>query len=80
MLSVGDAAGALSYVAALDNYTRMEPLPWADLFAARGRVLAAAMQDRHDEGLQLSLERVRDALADAGFRSFLPAVVEALAA
>jgi hypothetical protein len=58
----------------------MEPLPWADLFAARGRVLAAALKGRPDEALRRSLERVRDALADAGFRSFLPAVVEALAA
>jgi hypothetical protein len=80
MLSAGDAARALSYVAALDNYTRAEPLPWADLFAARGRALAAALQGRPDEALRCSLERVRDALADAGFRSFLPAVVEALAA
>ena len=40
MLSAGDAAGALRYVAALEDYTRAEPLPWADLFAARGRVLA----------------------------------------
>ena len=80
MLSTGDAAGTLSYAAALDYYTRAEPLPWADLFAARGRALAAALQGRPDETLRLSLERVRDALADAGFRSFLPAVVEALAA
>ena len=40
LLSAGDAAGALEYVAALENYTHAEPLPWSDLFATRGRLLA----------------------------------------
>ena len=29
LLSAGDGAGALEYVAALENYTRAEPLPWS---------------------------------------------------
>jgi hypothetical protein len=33
VLSVGDGAGALIYVRALEDYTRAEPLPWSDLFA-----------------------------------------------
>ncbi len=37
----GDAAAALRHAAALEAYTRQEPLPWADLVVARARVLAA---------------------------------------
>lgn len=80
MLSAGDSAGALRYVAALEGYTRAEPLPWADLFVARGRVLARAQQDYAGEETQRELERVRAALVDAGFNSYLPAVDAALAA
>lgn len=80
MLSAGDSAGALRYVAALEGYTRAEPLPWADLFVARGRVLARAQQDHAGEEIQHELERVRAALVEAGFDSYLPAVDAALAA
>ncbi|CAB3793758.1 adenylate/guanylate cyclase domain-containing protein [Pararobbsia alpina] len=80
MLSAGDAAGALRYVTALEDYTRVEPLPWAQLFAARGRALAGAVQDRSDEHARRELERVRTALIGAGFSSYLPAVDAALAA
>ena len=80
MLSAGDAAGALRYVAALESYTRAEPLPWADLFVARGRALARAQQDYAGEEMQRELERVRAALVEAGFDSYLPAVDAALTA
>jgi class 3 adenylate cyclase/tetratricopeptide (TPR) repeat protein len=80
MLSVGDAAGALRYAAALEGYTRAEPLPWAILFAARGRALAAALHDHADEAPRRELERVRNVLVDAGLGSFLPPVTAALAA
>jgi class 3 adenylate cyclase/tetratricopeptide (TPR) repeat protein len=74
MLCAGDAAGALRYVTALENYTHVEPLPWAQLFAERGRALARVMQDRSDERARQELERVRADLVGAGFGSYLPAV------
>ena len=80
MLSAGDAAGALRYVTALEDYTRVEPLPWAELFVARGRALARAKHDHSGEGTLRELERVRADLAEAGFNSYLPAVDAALAA
>jgi tetratricopeptide (TPR) repeat protein len=43
LLSAGDEAKALEYVAALEDYTRAEPLPWWDLFATRGRLLATSL-------------------------------------
>ena len=80
-LTAGDAEGALRHVAALQGYTRAEPLPWADLFAARGRALAAALTSRGGEhGWREDLEQIRAALAGAGFNPFLPAVDAALAA
>ncbi|MFM0336747.1 adenylate/guanylate cyclase domain-containing protein [Paraburkholderia fungorum] len=80
MLSAGDPAGALRYVTALEEYTRAEPLPWADLFAARGRALAHAQQNHAAEATRRELEHARAALEQAGFNSYLPAVDAALAA
>jgi ATP/maltotriose-dependent transcriptional regulator MalT len=78
MLSAGDAAGALRYVTALEDYTHVEPLPWAQLFASRGRALARVAQDRSDEHARQDLQRVRTALIGAGFSSYLPAVDAAI--
>src|SRR5262249_10877321 len=79
MLWVRDAAGVLRYVDALDRYTQAEPLPWAQLFAARGRALVAMQLDPASGDARRELERVRAAVADAGFNCFLRAVDEALA-
>jgi hypothetical protein len=78
MLSAGDAAGALHYATALEDYTRVEPLPWAELFVRRGRALARAKHD-HSEGTRRELERVRADLVEAGYSSYLPAIDAALA-
>jgi tetratricopeptide (TPR) repeat protein len=80
MLSVRDPAGALRYIEALEQYTRAEPLPWAQLFAARGRVLAAALDDSVDEGFLPELQGVRAGLVAAGFDGARRAVDAALAA
>ncbi|WP_028222870.1 adenylate/guanylate cyclase domain-containing protein [Paraburkholderia oxyphila] len=80
MLSARDPAGVLRYASALENYTRHEPLPWAELFAARGRALARALQQPTDEAVRCELERVRTGLLQAGFRYYLAAVDAALAA
>ena len=80
MLAAGDAAGALRYVAALEQYTLAEPLPWSKLFIARGRAIAGVLQGRADEAVQRDLARVRAALLAAELRAFLPPVDTALAA
>ena len=80
MLSIGDAPGALRYVTALEEYTHVEPLPWAELFAARGRVLALCLQGDADNATRRELERVSAVLRDAGFKSYLVAVNAFLAA
>jgi class 3 adenylate cyclase/tetratricopeptide (TPR) repeat protein len=80
MLSAGDAAGALRYAAALEDYTRAEPLPWAELFVMRGRALAEMQQDGAGDEARHELARAREALVEAGFSSYLPAVDAALAA
>ncbi|MPW23672.1 AAA family ATPase [Paraburkholderia sp. CNPSo 3157] len=80
MLSTPDPAGVLRYVAALEYYTRREPLPWAELFAARGRALALTLQEPADEAVRCELGRVRTVLLQAGFRHYLAAVDAALAA
>jgi class 3 adenylate cyclase/tetratricopeptide (TPR) repeat protein len=79
MLAVGDTAGALRYVAALENYTLTEPLPWSKLFIARGRALVGALQGRADEAVQRDLARVRAVLLAAELRAFLPPVEAILA-
>ncbi|TCK36334.1 tetratricopeptide repeat protein [Paraburkholderia sp. BL8N3] len=79
MLAAADADGIRRYAQALQDYTRAEPLPWAELFAARGRALADAMQGRGDEAARRELVRVRGALVEAAFVAYLPAVDEALA-
>jgi hypothetical protein len=78
LLSAGDGTGALGYVAALEDYTRAEPLPWSDLFAARGRTLARVWQGNIDGGLREELIGVQAALRDTGLRAFLPPVEAAL--
>jgi class 3 adenylate cyclase/tetratricopeptide (TPR) repeat protein len=80
MLAAGDAAGALRYAAALEDYTRGEKLPWSDLFIARGRALAGALQGRANDAVQRDIANVRAALLAAELKAFLPPVEAALAA
>jgi hypothetical protein len=78
LLSAGDGADALEYVAALEDYTRAEPLPWSDLFATRGRLLAGAARGNLDDGRREDLVRIRSALHNAGLMAFLPPIEAAL--
>ncbi len=80
MLCAHDAAGTLHYVVALENYTHAEPLPWAQLFAARARVLVRTFDGHADEATRRELEHIRARLLDAGFADYLLAVDVALAA
>ena len=79
-LAAGDAEGMLRHAAALEDYTRAEPLPWSTLFAARGRLLAGALRKPIDEGLRDALTRMRSELSNAGFKPYLGAVDTALTA
>jgi class 3 adenylate cyclase/tetratricopeptide (TPR) repeat protein len=71
MLTAGNAAGALRYADLLEEYTRAEPLPWSQLFVARGRALARALQGRTNGAARDELTRVRAELLHAGFQAFL---------
>ena len=78
-LAAGDPEGVLRHAAALEDYTRAEPLPWSTLFAARGRALAGALRGPIDEGLRDELTRIRSELSSAGFKPYLGAVDAVLA-
>ena len=68
------------FAAALEIYTKPEPLPWADLFIARGRALAAfGRGERHDAVFD-ALNHVRDEAARVGLEIALPALDAALEA
>ncbi len=73
-LSSGDAEGALEYVNALEEYTRAEPLPWAEIFAARGRALAAVLRGEGNATQAGELLRVQRTMESAGLAAFLPSV------
>ena len=79
-LAAGDPEGAMRHAAALEDYTRAEPLPWSTLFAARGRCLASALRGDIDEGLRDALTRIRSELLSAGFKPYLGTVDAALTA
>ncbi len=79
-LQAQDWAGARAGAAALDAYTRDEPLPWAELFIARAHALAAAGSSADGIEIHEMLENVRADLASAKIRPYLAAVELALAA
>jgi class 3 adenylate cyclase/tetratricopeptide (TPR) repeat protein len=67
------------YAAALEEFTRPEPLPWCDFFIRRGRTLAAyGRGNRKDSTLQ-ELQRLRGEAKRVGLRMALPAIAAALA-
>ena len=78
LLSTGEGEEALQYVAALEAYTRSEPLPWSKLFAIRGHLLAGVARGRVDDDERENLVRIRTALNDAGLKAFLPPIEAAL--
>ena len=78
-LDLGEWGEAERYAAALEDYTRPEPLPWSDLFVARGRALAAVGRGRTDEGTKRELERLMAEAHRLDYRIALPAIERALA-
>jgi len=59
-LNSGDWKSVELYAAALEDYTRPEPLPWCDFFVARGRALAAFGQGRRGADTLAELRRLRE--------------------
>jgi len=78
-LDLCDYDEAERYAAALEGYTRPEPLPWAEFFIARGRVLAAYGRDKRDDETLRELRRLRGDADRLGLNMALPALDQALA-
>ena len=76
LLDAGDRDGARRQAAALAEYTRDEPLPWADVIVARAEVLAAA--DGRRRASARRLREVLDAVEHMGFEALAPRLREAL--
>jgi hypothetical protein len=79
-LRSGDWDEVERYAAALEDFTRPEPLPSSDFFIARGRALAAFGRGQRDAATTEALQRLRDEAAGVGLVTALPALEEALAA
>lgn len=62
----------------LERYASAEPLPWSNLFAARGRALARFGRGSRDQELVQELSAVASALQASGLLAHLPPVVAAL--
>jgi hypothetical protein len=57
---LGDYDEVERYSRALEDFTRPEPLPWADFFIARARALTAFGRGQCDAASMAALERLRD--------------------
>lgn len=75
-LDGADWDGAERHADALHAYTAAEPLPWAELIAARGHALAG---HGRDPATGAGLAKLRDAAARHGCAYLLPALDAALA-
>jgi tetratricopeptide (TPR) repeat protein len=77
-LAAEDWAAAERYAAALEDYTRAEPLPWADFTIMRGRALAAWGSGERDAAALERLRALHDQAECAGLRSAAGAIEAAL--
>jgi hypothetical protein len=77
LLIVNDWARVETYAAALENYTRDEPLGWTDFYIARGRALAAFGRGKRDETTMKELQRLEDEAERVGLKVALPALEKA---
>jgi tetratricopeptide (TPR) repeat protein len=79
LLSVNDWARVERYAAALEDYTRDEPLAWTEFYIARGRALAAFGRGQRDETTMKELQRLDDEAERLGLKVAIQALEEALA-
>jgi tetratricopeptide (TPR) repeat protein len=75
-----DWAAVERHAAALEDYTRAEPLPWTDFIIGRGRALAAWGRGERDGAAVERLHALYDQAERAGLRSAAGALEAALAA
>jgi class 3 adenylate cyclase/tetratricopeptide (TPR) repeat protein/ABC-type transport system involved in cytochrome c biogenesis ATPase subunit len=68
------------FAAALEDYTRDQPLPLSDFYIARGRALAAFGRGARDGKTIADLERLRDQALAIGLKSHLTPLERAIAA
>jgi class 3 adenylate cyclase/tetratricopeptide (TPR) repeat protein len=79
-LDAGDWDNAERYAAALEDYTRAEPLPWSDFFIARGRMLATHGRGSRDEALYATLRDLFNQAQRLGIRLGARRIEDALQA
>ena len=79
-LRTEDWDGVERHAAALECFTRHEPVPWTRFFIARGRALAAYGRGQRGRATIGGLRRLRDEADRAGLKAALPALDQALAA
>ncbi|ADE15948.1 ATP-dependent transcriptional regulator containing adenylate cyclase related domains [Nitrosococcus halophilus Nc 4] len=73
-----DWYGAERYAALLEEYTRLEPLPWSDFFIGRARVLAALGAGVWESTMGKTLQQLYAEARRANLKAALPALEEAL--
>ena len=78
-LAVGAWGEAERYAAALKDYTRPEPLPWADFVIARGCALAKWGRGQRGAQAATELRRLAAEAERVGLQAGLPALHQALA-
>ena len=75
---IRDWNGVERYAAALENFTRHEPLPWSDFHITRARALSAWRQGRREPQLMEEIGRLCDEAERVNVAAALPALKEAL--
>jgi class 3 adenylate cyclase/tetratricopeptide (TPR) repeat protein len=71
-LNAGEWQGAVRIADRLSDYTRAEPLPWADFFIKRGHVLASLGQGTAGRHIESELRRLQDQAAHVGLCADVP--------
>lgn len=79
-LEIGDWDAAERYAAALEDFTKPEPMPWSDFFAAYGRALAAWSRGQRDPENIAETQRLHEEAERVGFKRALAALDKALKA
>lgn len=77
-LETGDWDEACRQADALEDYTRPEPVPWADFHISRARALAAIGSGRHGPDTMAGIADLADEAARIGLHSALPLLEQAL--
>jgi predicted LPLAT superfamily acyltransferase len=77
-LNAGAWDGADRYAQSLEDYTRPEPLPWANFWIAWGRALATHGRDPTKAALIDNVKRVLEEAQRIGMQPAIPALQRAL--